>query len=392
MSLRQLKNGYFTLEGINSFATVYFFYYFYFYMHQAFGFDNKANLVLAGLNGATYAVGAWWAGKFAQRFGGFAALKLGYGTMAVALALGSQARSAPAAASVMLLCVVGMCFTWPTLEALTTEGEPPDRLPHLVGVYNIVWAGTGAIANFVGGAMLDKLGAASLFCIPMSLHLCQLGLTLWLEREARGVAHSVPVPAAAEALPKLNPRPIAKARKFRRMAWLANPFAYIAIQTVIALMPGLAKRLELSATMAGFFGSIWCFGRLGAFLGLWLWTDWHYRFRWLCSGFLALVGSFALILMVPQLAVLIAAQVIFGAAVGLLYYSSLFYAMDMSDTKSEHGGIHEAVIGLGNFAGPTVGAASLYFLPQYTNSGAVAVSVLLLCGLGGLVAVWRSGP
>jgi hypothetical protein len=65
--------------------------------------------------------------------------------------------------------------------------------------------------------------------------------------------------------------------------------------------------------------------------------------------------------------------------------------MDLGDTKGEHGGIHEAAIGLGNFAGPAVGAASLYLLPQYANSGALAVSALLLLGLGGLLAIWHQG-
>jgi hypothetical protein len=32
---------------------------------------------------------------------------------------------------------------------------------------------------------------------------------------------------------------------------------------------------------------------------------------------------------------------------------------------------------------------SLHFLPQFAHSGAIAVSVLLLCGLGGLLAIWR---
>jgi hypothetical protein len=65
--------------------------------------------------------------------------------------------------------------------------------------------------------------------------------------------------------------------------------------------------------------------------------------------------------------------------------------MDLGDTKSEQGGIHEAAIGLGNFAGPAVGAASLYYLPQYANSGTFAVSALLLLGLGGMLAIWRRG-
>jgi len=47
MPNRRLKIGYFVLEGLNSFATVYYFYYLYFFMQKAFGFGNKANLALA---------------------------------------------------------------------------------------------------------------------------------------------------------------------------------------------------------------------------------------------------------------------------------------------------------------------------------------------------------
>ena len=46
MSQRQLKTGYFILEGLNSFASVYYQFYLYFFMQMAFGFGNKANLVL----------------------------------------------------------------------------------------------------------------------------------------------------------------------------------------------------------------------------------------------------------------------------------------------------------------------------------------------------------
>ena len=63
--------------------------------------------------------------------------------------------------------------------------------------------------------------------------------------------------------------------------------------------------------------------------------------------------------------------------------------MDASDSSSEHGGIHEAAIGVGNCLGPAVGAASLQFLPQIPHSGAMAVTVLLLGGFGGLFALRR---
>jgi len=215
-----------------------------------------------------------------------------------------------------------------------------------------------------------------------------LALTLWLEAQAK--AGPARVNAIATPGPvEMNPRPIARARGFLQMAWLANPFAYIAVNTLVAVMPGIAQRLGLSTTAAGFCCSVWCFARLAAFLGLWYWPGWHYKFRWMLASFLALIVSFVVILTVPELVVMVLAQLVFGIAIGLIYYSSLFYSMDVGETKGEHGGIHEAAIGLGNFVGPAVGAAALHFLPQFANGGAVAVSVVLMGGLGALLGIWR---
>jgi predicted MFS family arabinose efflux permease len=394
MFSRRLKSGYFILEGLNSFATVYYFYYFYFFMQTEFGYGNQANLLLAALNGAVYAIMAWQGGNFAQRFGYFTALKVGFVIMMGALAVGSQLHTASGHILVMAVTVVGMCFTWPTLEALVSEGETRAGVQRMVGIYNMMWAGTAAVAYFSGGAMLEKLGPKSLFYVPLAIQIIQLGLTLWLESQARQqiAVGASPVPTGLLVHePDPHPHPAATTKVFLRLAWLANPFAYIAINTLIAVIPGVAQRLELSTMLAGFCCSLWCFARLGAFFVLWRWNGWHYRFRWLLVAYLALVGTFAAILMAPNLAVLILAQIIFGCVVGLIYYSSLFYSMDLGDTKGEHGGIHEAAIGLGNFAGPAVGAASIYFLPQYANSGAFAVSGLLLVGLAALLAIWHQG-
>lgn len=394
MFSRRLKTGYFVLEGLNSFATVYYFYYFYFFMQKQFGFGNKANLMLAALNGATYAICCFFAGKIAQR-GYFRALKAGFTTMACAMSLGLLVTSAAGQVCVMVLTVIGMCFTWPTLEALVSEGEDRTGVQHMVGVYNVVWAGTAAVSNFFGGAMLAHLGLKSLFFVPLTIQVVQLGTTLWLERKARS-SNGSPIPGDAGCSPPevepakaaRHPLPAAKTKAFLRMAWLANPFAYIAINTLIAVMPGTALRLDLSTTVAGFCCSVWCFSRFGAFLGLWLWNGWHYRFRWLLLSYLCLVASFIGVLLAPGVTVLILAQFFFGLATGLIYYSSLFYSMDLGDTKGEHGGFHEAAIGLGNFAGPSVGAAALQFVPNSAHSGAFAVTVLLLGGLGGLATIW----
>src|SRR6266536_3106788 len=133
MPPRSLKTGYFILEGLNSAATTYYFYYLYFFMQKVFGFDNEANLALAALSGLIYVFAAWWGGKFAQRFGYFTSLKLGFTIMLLAMAVGPQFHSAAAQVLIMSITVIGMCFTWPTLEALVSEGETPAGLQRMVG-------------------------------------------------------------------------------------------------------------------------------------------------------------------------------------------------------------------------------------------------------------------
>ena len=379
---QKFRAGCYTIEGISSFATVIFFNYLYFFFRDRFGFDNKHNLALAAFIGLIYTIASWQGGRLAARFGYFTALKTGFGIMAAGLFVGSQLHTATGIIAAVCVTNAGMCLIWPTLEAMVSEGTVAADA---VGLYNITWAGTNALAYFIGGALIVKLGYASIFYVPLGLMLLQLGIVCWLQKqrvpELHPAAGAQPSPAAAQ------PTPVRVA--FKQMAWLANPFAYIAINTLLAVIPGVAAKFALSPMLAGFVCSLWCFVRLGMFVFLWYWTGWHYRFRWLATAFGLLILSFVTILTAPNLALLFAAQLLFGGAIGLIYYSSLFYSMDASDTKSEHGGIHEAAIGLGNCLGPGLGAVSLQFLPHSANSGAVAVAGLLLCGFGGLFVLRR---
>ncbi|MBI3851251.1 MAG: MFS transporter [Verrucomicrobia bacterium] len=387
MTQRQLKTGYFFLEGLNAFATTFYFYYLFFLLQSEYGFGNLGNLVVSALNGFVCLFASFYGGRFAQKKGYFCALKIGFALIGLMMVAGVLCHNASAQIVIMVVWSIGLCFTWPTLEALVSERETPAGLSRMIGIYNVVWAGGGALAYFVGGAVLEKLGMRSLFLVPLAFHLLQIGLTLWLEKKSVAATQDVlPLPSSAAEPLSLNPRPIAKAKTFLRMAWLANPFAYVAINTVIPLIPDLASKLELSPAQAGFFCSIWFFARLGTFILLWLWAGWHYRFGFLLGAYLLLMASFAVLLLVVQFWVVLLAQIIFGLAIGLIYYSSLFYSMDVGETKGEHGGVHEAAIGAGIFVGPACGAMALRFFPEHSTSSIWAVSGLLLMGLA--VLIW----
>jgi predicted MFS family arabinose efflux permease len=234
------------------------------------------------------------------------------------------------------------------------------------------------------------LGAGAVFWLPAAIFLGQLLFAIWLSHQAKKCAvremkNVKPAPHHPEAAAFRQP---VGPQTFLKLAWLANPLAYVAVNTLFAVMPGLAQKLGLSPTKVGLFCSVWLFGRLAAFVLLWQWTGWHYRFRWLAVGFLVMIASFMAILLALQLWIVILAQIFFGLAAGLMYYSSLFYSMDAGDTKGEHGGLHEAAIGAGVCAGTTVGASALQFFPQHPNAGAIAVSGLLVAGFCVLLAIW----
>lgn len=386
----RLKTGYYALTAFSALATSYYFNYLFFFLRDRFGFDNRGNLAVAAVHGGIYVVASWQCGKFAERHGFHTSLKLGFAGLIACMAVGAVAPWAGLHLAVVAGYTVSVCFIWPAVEALITHDEPAARVPHTVGLYNTTWSTASAIAYFTGGSLYDRFGVGALFVLPGVVFAAAFAATYKLERRAAAV-EALSTEPPADVLPHPEPRayfqPVPPAT-FLRLAWIANPFAYVAIYTLLATMPTIASRFALTPAEMGLVGSSWLFARLAAFVWLWQWTGWHYRFRWLSGGFAVLAISFVVILLAPALWMVVVAQVAFGVSAGLMYYSSLFYSMDVGEARAEHGGLHEAAIGVGIFLGPAVGAASLHFFPGYVHASAVAVSAMLFIGLAMLLMTW----
>jgi MFS family permease len=377
------KAVYFIIELLNCYASVYYSNFLFFYMKNRFGFGEMENLLLAAFNGLVYTVAAWKGGEFAQRHGCVRSLYVGFCGMALSMITGLVLRSAPGQVLAFGGWTVSVCFVWPALEALVSEGASVN-LSDMVGFYNITWAFGGAAAYFSAGMLLERLGMQSLFVLPLCIVALQLPLTPLAVRLARRESGhpETPPPATVHTVP-------AGAREFLHMAWLSNPLSYVAINTVIPLIPSLSGKLGLSTGEAGIACSAWMFARLAAFILLWRFTWWHYRFGFLAASFALMAASFLGIVLAPSVHLLLAAQVGFGLSVGLIYYSSLYYSMNVSEKRGAHGGLHEAMIGAGLFLGPACGACSLFLLPSAANAGVMSVGGLLAAGFSGLLVVRR---
>ncbi len=378
----------FLIELLNCYAAIYYSNFIFFYLRREFGFGEVENLLTAAVGGFVYIISAWLGGKSAQRYGCIRTFCMGACGVILAMIMGMVFPTPAAQVMVYCLWTLGICFTWPSLETLISD-KTGKQLPRMVGIYNVMWAGGAALAYFTAGMLIEKLGMASVFWIPLGITITELALisyaARWAEKENSYQDHE-------EALtPTVHPT---EAKKFLHMAWLCSPFSYVAINTIIPLIPSIAERLNLSTGMAGIVCSLWMFARLAAFAALWQWTGWHYRFRWLSGSYLIMIVSFFGLLMSKSIIMLLAAQVGFGLTIGLIYYSSLYYSMNVTKNQAANAGIHEAMIGAGLFLGPAFGAATLYLLPTTIVSGACSVGGLLCVGFSGLffVKYYRTKP
>ena len=374
---------FFLLELINCYAVIYYSNFLFFYMKASFGFGELQNLLLAALNGIVYAVAAWQGGIFAQRFGYIRALYIGFGGLAVTLLCALFLHTAVGQVVVFAIWTVFVCFTWPALEAIVSD-KAGSRLSDMVGMYNVTWAAGSAAAYFTAGILLEQLGMQSLFWVPLCLHVLQLMLMPFTAYVAKRECY--PAPTVIFTREAIKPEHM---ERFMHMAWIANPLSYVAINTLLPLIPSIAEKLGLTTAAAGIVCSVWMFARLGAFALLWRWTGWHYRFRWLGGAFILMAVSFTILLHPGTVAVIITAQVVFGLTIGLIYYSSLYYSMNASEEKGVHSGLHEAMIGAGLFLGPACGAASLLLYPAAGSSGTFVVSAVLMAGFSRIL--WLGG-
>lgn len=372
-----------------------------FYAKERFGWSAVPTTLLQALLGLCVAGGAYTGGQVAHRRYPRLSMRAGLiGCMASALIgwTGAAQKSAPLFVLGMALFAFSQALVWPALEATMMYREPHARVQNFVAYFNLIWSFGAATAFLSATPLMHAYGLNVFFVLPILLYVGNLlFLRFAVPRyESRLIAvtagDSDPTSLPAESVEieeeakSLTP---AQRAAYRRLGWLSNPMAFIATSVIIAYSPTIQARLGLSFGAASAWCSLWFYARALAFELLRRWTWWHYRWAFLCLTFSGMMLSFAGIMLATSLGLLLAAQLLFGLCIGLMYQSSLFYSMAGSDAQGEHGSFHELVIGLGMGFGPLLAYAGARLSPNSPLAPVALVLTFLLLGLSVLLLLGR---
>jgi MFS family permease len=327
---------------------------------ERLGAPASTQLWLSAGWGFAYIFISLMAGKITERWGArrtiliMASLSILASLLGVIM-VGDNMKGWAGGAWLLLALMIPMNITttscWPALESAISRSIGNMRLSTRMAIYNLSWAGAGFVAFFTRGA-LEHFSWASVFVVPaITMAASLLILLFWgISQEAPASEQPDESSADSEAIKR-------RAVTLLHMAWVGNALAYVGINVITPVLMRMAEQSNIqNLTLAGIVTSVWGFCRFAGFMGVAQWTGWHYKARWLVGSQLALAGSFLLMLVIPNIWILVLAQIIFGFATALIYSSSLYYAMHTSEGSGGHAGFHEALIGVGIFVGPAIGA------------------------------------
>ena len=366
-------------EGIVSAAATLLITGIFFYTTHRFGWELRHNFLLATAMGLIYIVGALSAHAVERWMGRRLALGVLYIILAGVCGAAMIAERQVVVASLLLGYTFLISITWPILEGMVSSDADPHQLSRRLGVYNLVWALTGSLAMALNGRLIEDW-PVGVFALPAMIHVAAAVLVLTARQTAELAI--VGTPAHAEPEPALL--------KQRQVAlWLSRialPATYVVIYIVAAILPSLPAIQKLEPRTQTVVGSVWLAARFVTFIVLGATIWWHTRPGVLFWAAVVMFIAFLGVVIPPSLpglglgtalSAMICAQIVLGAALGLVYTASLYFGMVLSQGSTEHSGYHEALIGLGQVVGPGVGAAALFISPGDLRLGIISVSVVV---------------
>jgi len=310
-----------------------------------YGFTAFANLILAAVMGAVYALCARLVGRLTH---GRAPRRLLSATLAIWTGASALPLLAPGSVAALWTAALAgsaaAAAAFPVVESYLTAGRHGAEMRSAIGKFNLTWTPATAVPLLV----LPLLARAS---PPGSFALSAAATALaWLAAQALPPHPAPHEPEAARAA--VGPEYPAL---LQAASWLL-PFSYVVSATLAPVLPQRLAAVGVGEAKS-LLAASWMAMRFVVLLVMWRSNFWHGRWGTLAAASGALGGGLALVLLAHSAPALIAGLLVYGAGMGLTYYASLYYAMTIGRGAVDAGGNFEALIGVGYFLGPFLGIA-----------------------------------
>jgi MFS family permease len=347
-------------------------------------FELGAGSVGGGLLGtaitSAYAAGCFLMGGLSDRIGSMPLL-----WAALVFQAGCALPSLLFAGSLPVLCLSGAAFGlsmslfWPPRLRELALSSPGSLLWRCLGAFNVAWAAGGITGCFTAGKAYEEFGFRWAVGMAIRILLVILALAAFRSRRARGAPPEAPLEDVEQG----------KARRFLHVGWVANFFAAFASGGLAYTMVHVGKGLSFSVTMVGVILASREIGRLVAFVCLRWWGGWHYSLWCLAVIQLAAAGALIASGFVESAWAFFALFLVFGLYLGLAYYSSVYYSLNLRSAQGRKSELHEGVLAVGLALGPfycgMVGAR----FPSWPAVVPFAAGLVLAAGLAVEVALAR---
>lgn len=348
-----------------------------FITERQFGFSERGNLLLALAESVIYVAVALASGPVLRRMGARSGLTpRGWLVGVFALQIVSSclvfAGMWGVVAAACALSAAGAAL-WPVMESYVSSGLHGREMRRSLGSFNVTWMlATGSALLLM--APLVATGSASLaLLVLVPVSVASMVLVRWFP--------AAPAPHAPEhAHTHIAPQYpyLLRATRF------VIPTSYVFIAVLGPVLPFILRDLQLDDGLKTPLASAWMFSRTLTVVGMSRLAFWHGRWSTIAAGVALLAGGFATTILASSPGVLVAGLCAFGAGHGIIYYSSIYYAMAVGGAEVDAGGLFEALIGVGYVVGPAAG-----LLVAGSASGLVGVTwAAALLGLVPAVHPW----